>query len=53
MGFFRPKKKKTGVVAISFSGDLLDPGIKPTSPSSPALQVNSLLLSHQGNPFYI
>ena len=29
------------------SGDLPDPEIKPTSP---ALQVDSLLLSHQGNP---
>ena len=28
-------------------GDLLDPGIKPMSPVSPALQANSLLLSHQ------
>ena len=30
--------------------DLPDPGIKPTSPKSPALQVDSLPLSHQGNP---
>ena len=29
------------------SEDLPDPGIEPTSP---ALQVNSLLLSHQGSP---
>ena len=27
-------------------GDLPDPGIKPTSPVSPALQANSLPLSH-------
>ena len=27
-------------------GDLSDPGIKPTSPASPALQVDSLPLSH-------
>ena len=27
-----------------------DPGIKPMSPVSPALQANSLLLSHQGSP---
>ena len=33
--------------AISFSGDLPDPGIEPTFP---ALQVDSLPLSHQGNP---
>ena len=38
-------------------GDLPDPGIEPPSPSVPALQTDSLLLSHQGNPqillFYI
>ena len=31
-------------------GDLLDPGIKPVSPASPALQEDSLTLSHQENP---
>ena len=31
-------------------GDLPDPGIKPTSPVSPALQADSLPLSHWGNP---
>ena len=31
-------------------GDLLDPGIKPAVPAAPTLQVNSLLLSHQGKP---
>jgi len=30
-------------------GDVPDPGIEPTSPVPPALQVDSLLLSHQGN----
>ena len=30
-------------------GDLPDPGIKPVSPAAPALQVESLPLSHQGN----
>jgi len=30
--------------------DLPDPGIEPTSPVSPELQVDSLLLSHQGSP---
>ena len=34
-------------VAISFPGDLPDPGIKP---ESPALQVDSLTLSHGGSP---
>ena len=37
-------------VAISFSGGLLDPGTKPASLVSPALQVGSWLLSHQGSP---
>ena len=30
-------------------GDLPDPGMEPMSPASPALQVGSLLLSHQGS----
>ena len=34
-------------LSCSPPGDLPDPGIKP---GSPALQVNSLLLSHQGSP---
>ena len=35
----------------SYPGYLPDPGIKPASPVSTALQVDSLLLSHQGNPW--
>ena len=31
-------------------GDLPDTGIKPESPASPALQADSLLLSHRGSP---
>ena len=31
-------------------GDLPNPGIEPTSPAAPALQADSLLLSHRGNP---
>ena len=31
-------------------GDLPDPGIELASPESPALQVDSLLLSHWGRP---
>ena len=31
-------------------GDLPDPGIEPTSPAAPALQADSLLLSHFGSP---
>ena len=30
-------------------GDLLDPGIEPASPASPALQADSLPLSHLGS----
>ena len=42
--------KNTGVGCHFFSpGDLPDPGIKP---ESPALQVDSLPLSHKGNPIY-
>ena len=37
-------------VAISFSRGLPNPRIKPASPMSPALQVDSLPLSHWGNP---
>ena len=31
-------------------GDLSDSGMEPASPAAPALQVDSLLLSQQGNP---
>ena len=31
-------------------GDLLDPGIEPVSPATPALQEDSSLLSHWGSP---
>ena len=31
-------------------GGLPDPGIEPASPAALALQVDSLLLSHQGSP---
>ena len=31
-------------------GDLSDPGMEPTSPAAPALQVDSLLLSLHGSP---
>ena len=36
-------------VAISLPGDLPDPGIELESPSSPTLQADSSLLSHQGS----
>jgi len=39
-------------VAISSSRVYSNPGIKPVfDPASPALQVDSLLLSHQGSPY--
>ena len=31
-------------------GDLPDPGIEPTSPAAPTLQVDAFLLEHQGSP---
>jgi len=37
-------------IAISSSGDLPDPGIKSEFPVSPALQADSLPLSHQESP---
>ena len=33
------------------TGDLLDPGIEPTSPVAPSLQADSLPLYHRGKPF--
>ena len=35
---------------LPFPGDLPDPGIELVSPESPALQVDSLPLSHWGSP---
>ena len=35
-----------------FPGHLLDPGIEPVSPASPALQADSLLLSHLGSSVF-
>ena len=39
-------------VAMPSSGDLPNPGIEPASPVAPALQADSLLLSHQGSPLH-
>ena len=36
--------------AVTSSRDLLDPGVKPVFCAAPALQVNSLPLSHRGSP---
>ena len=37
-------------VAMPSSRDLPNTGVEPTSPASPALQADSLLLSHRGSP---
>ena len=37
-------------VTMPSSRDLPNPGIKPMSPAAPALQMDSLPLSHQGSP---
>ena len=47
MGF--PRQTYWNGLLFPSPGDLPDPGIKPTSP---ALQADSLPLSHQGNPFW-
>ena len=49
MGFFR--QEYWSGLPYPPSGDLPDPGIKPTSPGSPTLQVNSLPLRHRVSPF--
>ena len=45
MGF--PRQEYWSGLPFPPLGDLPDPGIEP---ASPALQVDSLLLSHQGSP---
>ena len=37
-------------VAMPSPGDLPDPGIEPVSPVAPAMQADSLPLSHRGSP---
>ena len=49
MGFSR--QEYWSELSCSPPGDLPDPGIEPISPESPALQVDSLPLSHQGRPY--
>jgi len=46
---FSGKNTRVGCHAL-LQGDLPNPGIEPTSPVAPALQADSLLLSHQGSP---
>ena len=36
-------------IVMSSSRDLPDPGIEPASPAAPAMQADSLLLSHLGS----
>ena len=48
MGFSR-QEYKSGL-PFPPPGDLPDSGFEPTAPASPALQADSLLLSHQGSP---
>ena len=50
-GFSR--KKHWSRLPCSPPGDLPNPKIKPTSSVAPALQADSLPLSHQGSPLYI
>ena len=51
MGFSR--REHWSGLPCSPPGDLHDPGIKPTSPAAPALQVDSLPLSHWGSPVHV
>ena len=46
-----PRQEYWSGLPFPSPGDLPNPGIKPTSPVSLALQVSSLLLSHQGSKF--
>ena len=46
MGF--PRQEHWRGLPFPSPGDLTHPGIEPTSPASPALQAESLLLSHRG-----
>ena len=49
MGFSR-QEQQSGL-PCSTLGELPDPGIKSASPAPPALQADSLLLSHWGSPY--
>ena len=48
MGF--PRQECWSQLPFPPPGDLPDPGIKPVPPAAPALQADSLPLSHQGSP---
>ena len=49
-GFFRQEDWRE--LSCPSPGDLPNPGIKPTPLLSPALQADSLLMSHQGSSLY-
>ena len=48
MGFSR--QEYWSGLSFPYPGNLPNPGIQPMSPVSPALQADSLLLSHLGSP---
>ena len=45
-----PRQEHRSGLSFPLPGDIPDPGIEPKSPVSPALQVDSLLLSHWRSP---
>ena len=45
-----PRQENWSVLPFPPPGDVLDPGIEPKSPASPALQVDSLMLEPLGKP---
>ena len=51
MGFFR-QEYYSGLPGPP-PGDLANPGIEPASPETPALQADSLRLSHWGSSKYV
>ena len=51
MGFFR--QEYWSELPCPLPGDLPNTGLEPGSPVSPALQVDSLRLSHQGSPINV
>ena len=49
MGLFSSQEYWSGLPFLP-PGDLPDTGVKPTSPMSPVLHEDSLLLNHQASP---
>ena len=48
-----PRQEYWSGLQFLISGDLPDPGIKPVSPASPALQVDSFTTGPPGKPLLI